>query len=308
MFFKMTEPRTESEWVRETAHEYGHVAIPPFGGFGPPLEPYANGLVGETLGMLWAATTAESFGVHPPTTSITPVAASPAATLSTEFAGHVAREAIPALRFWNQQGPYSPLRRDGTRQGLRYLQGLAVHLERVYGAQALGDALRLLAERDKPAADRVVPSTSLNAASLLDSLPGALRDPFAATGVLPVWLPGALEVASDNAPAPFIKREPMRLYARQRAACWLFIPPTAVGLHIEWGDARATPAGQTPVLRVEGAWKTSTPAATLPGSSKALRIDVSTLSGWQHFTFVPTADIMLTGAYFERERRDTVKK
>lgn len=311
MFFKMTEPRTESEWLRETIHEYGHVALPPFSGFRPPLEPYANGLLGETLGMMWAAGAGDAFTVKTSAAGALPVSAgSSAATLNTELARHVSREAIPNLHLWNKQGPYSPLRRDGTRDGLRYLQGLVIHLERVYGAQVLGDALRPLGGRGKAAADNVAPPAHLDAASLLARLPNVLRDPFGATGVLPVWLPGALETTTpDDAPAHFIKREPLRLRARERVSGWLFVPSTTAGLRVEWKDARlARGTGAPALLQIEGAWKVSNPAPLLSDGGKALRVDVKALSGWQRFTFMATNDLILTAAAFERERAAAVPR
>ncbi|HVF10070.1 MAG TPA: hypothetical protein VNA16_04665, partial [Abditibacteriaceae bacterium] len=301
-FFKMSEPRPESEWVREAAHEYGHVALPPFDGFRPPLEPYANGLMGETLAMLWAAATPDSFVTQSASGSITMVSGAAPSALATGFAGHVAREAIPALRLWNAQGPYSPLRRDGTNEGLRYLQGLAVYVERVYGANIFGATLRPLAARSKFPGDRPAPSTSLNAESLLGSLPGALRDPFGATRVLPIWLPGAVATAAPGGTTPIIKREPLRLRGRERVSCWLFIPPTAAELNVEWRDARSSgTAGTLAALKIEGGRKTL-PAPALSNASKRERVDVSGFSGWQRFTLTPSVDLLLTGASFTRRR------
>ncbi|HEX2952187.1 MAG TPA: hypothetical protein VHV83_21850 [Armatimonadota bacterium] len=45
-------PRVGMEWVRELAHEYGHLVLPPVGGYKSP-EWSANGSLGENLFMRW---------------------------------------------------------------------------------------------------------------------------------------------------------------------------------------------------------------------------------------------------------------
>ena len=47
--FRADVPRSDFGWTRQLMHEYSHVVWPRFGGFAPPLEPYAAGLLGETL-------------------------------------------------------------------------------------------------------------------------------------------------------------------------------------------------------------------------------------------------------------------
>ena len=55
MVFRIHEARTDTEWMRELMHEYGHVAWPDFKTFVPPIEPNANGVLSETMEPIWFA-------------------------------------------------------------------------------------------------------------------------------------------------------------------------------------------------------------------------------------------------------------
>lgn len=317
MFFKMTQPREELEWWREIAHEYGHVALPALNGFKPPLEPYGNGSLGETLGMMWASSLADDIAFEGDPASANPASA-PATQRGAFGRGlyeHVAGNAVPALRYFEAQGPSSPLRRDGTLNGLQYLRGLGVYLDRVYGTRVLGAALAPLVEHGGP-----TPNTnkSIDAWTLLDSVTAAMRDPFERDRTtLPIWLPGALETPPAEASvADFVARAPGRFRAGTRATCWLYVPPTAATLHVEWAEgtlkdgaaapaAVPAPAGGLPTaapeaMRVEGGWKYSTGAAVTPGSTRAIVINVGPRPGWQRFAFIPAGDVVVRAAWFER--------
>ena len=50
--FAVQEPRAPAEWLREIAHEYSHLMLPPVGRFESP-EPWANGYLGERLFLKW---------------------------------------------------------------------------------------------------------------------------------------------------------------------------------------------------------------------------------------------------------------
>lgn len=333
LFFKMTQPRSEAEWLREIAHEYGHVALPPFGGFQAPLEPYGNGEIGETLGAMWALAASGEFDISAPTpvqlpatvtsladTSPNPstaidanqsaatvganrnasrtvsVAAKRELSMGEALQAHVAREAIPALRWWNAQGPNSPLRRDGTSSGLKYLQGLSVHVERVYGARVLGAACRPLVKRSATTFAIAAHIGSSNTDSLMDSLRSALRDPFAAgSKYFAVWLPGAVETLPPNLPSgQFVNRATLMLRPKERIAGWLYMPPSAKTLHIEW---KAAPANG---LRVEG-WQATTRPPLMAGASGALELNIGQRDGWQRWALVAAGEVTIMGAWFERD-------
>lgn len=299
-FFKMTEPRDEAEWLRELAHEYGHVTLPAIDGFRPPLEPYGNGVIGETLDMLWAASAPGEFATPIKTEGAPGAMSNATGDFVNDLNAHISRNAMAPLRFWKANGPGSDLRRNGTGDGLLYLQGLAVYIERVYGARILGAALRPLAGRFTDRTGAAVVPAALNTDSLLDSLTRVLRDPFErGQATLPIWLPGALETASSNlSPGEFATRAPSQLRAKQRTACWLHVPASARALRIEWKTGGIAP--QPLPLTVEGGWKTTFLAPTAPGATHGVRIDLASKSGWLRFAFTAPTDITWTRAWFEK--------
>lgn len=344
VFFKMSEPRSEAEWVRELAHEYGHVVLPPFNGFKPPLEPYGNGALGETLNMLWIAGSSDNFGnptgeiaaartgvkgalatnVSETTAQTVPVAAEitdlngPRLTTANadeifgrEILDHINANALPALNNWNLQGPGSNLRRDTGDDGLLYLKGLGTYIERVYGASLLSQmfgALPRVADPrstvDTPLPSSVflpIPSSTtpppMQSAAFLDNIAATLKNPFVdGQNKLPIWLPGALSTPTTKLTAQdLISRAPMGLKNGERAICWLYVPPTANALQIEW---EGTPAAKN--IEVEGGWKSATVKPQTPGATNAMRLDVGNRSGWQRFALTPSSDIKWSGAWFEK--------
>src|SRR5690606_5132720 len=89
--------------------------------------------IGETLGMMWAASQSDLW--EPPAEF---AGRSLETNTSTTLREHVARNVATSLKFWRSKGPSSALRRDGSAQGLQYLQGLATYIERVYGTDIIG--------------------------------------------------------------------------------------------------------------------------------------------------------------------------
>ena len=55
-FYDLDDARSSIEWIREIAHEYSHMALPPIGGYTAP-EYWANGYYGERLLVRWLART-----------------------------------------------------------------------------------------------------------------------------------------------------------------------------------------------------------------------------------------------------------
>ncbi len=265
MFWKAPLARPETEWLREVFHEYGHVALPPLGGFRPPLEPYGNGLMGETLGQMWAAQAPERFGIT----------ASQSAGLETQ----VANQALPALRFFLAAGPNSPLRASGSRDGLRYLQGLTTYLERVYGARMLGRALAPLANRAASVDDVATRRALMNSSNLLDAVDFNWNRWSGKT--LPIYLSGALATArtADN----LIGRENALLRAGSRTGALLYVP-------------RGTES-----LRIEGASQLRAVGLPFVVQGGALKVYFAGRSGWQSFSLVAKSDTRVGAARFERK-------
>lgn len=306
VLFAPATSRPETEWLREMMHEYGHVALPPIDDFQPPLEPYANGVLGEALGMLWAANAPQNwqgekeFGVQ-----------NDSENFAAEFQNQVEQQALPALQTWQTRGPISALRRDGSTLGLQYLQGLAVYIERTYGADVLGAAFLPLVEKNltviepKSSDPRLINTSATNAPpktanlttdSLVATFAIMLRDPFSKTGVapsgvLPVWLPGALDIPNRKA-EDLIARANLKLKAGERVGGWFFVPPSANVLHLEW-QAAAPDA-------------LSFDAASRPGVARAVNannaadLDLKNRNGWQRLSFAAKADVEIVASQFEK--------
>jgi hypothetical protein len=300
MFFRTGYARSDSEWLRELIHEYGHVSLPAFEGFKPPMEPYANGFVGETLGMVWAASDASQFMVP---FSTAPIVTNGEVTLQPEFAAelqnHIARHAIPALRMWNRQGPHSLMRNDANSNGSLYLQGLALYADRVYGARLLGAALKPLMDRTVVPADSQTRLASVYTASLLEALESALSDPFiAGQKTLPVWLPAAFESpAHALAPAELAQRAPLHLRAGARVSGWLYVPSTASSLRLEWREASGATKHAT--LQTEDGWTATALKPSTSTATGAVRLTPAHI-GWQQLTLMAPAELTVTGSWFER--------
>lgn len=307
MFFKIGQKRDEAEWLREMMHEYGHVVLPPLDNFKPPLEPYGNGVLGETLGMMWGAADPSAWGL--------PVSVNGAgeATLPAALREHARQNALASLNFWKNKGPVSPLRRDGTAQGLQYLQGLTTYIERVYGAPILGRAFAPLIEKSVSATDPLARLNALNTDSLMTSFPNALRDLLGSsvTGteiriasgspakrVLPVWLGGALESPSQTVDE-LISRAPLKLRSGQKASGWLYVPSAAGVLRVEWQSG----SHATDALQIEGISLLVPATPANRDASGAAIVDVRSRPGWQRFNFVARVDLTILSAQFENAPR-----
>ena len=264
MFWKAGYARSEGEWTRELFHEYGHVALPPFGGFRPPLESYANGLLGETLGMLWAAQNPAALDVDATTDS------------RDDFLLHVKMQAVPARAAFLEADPTAP-RLNGSEAGLKFLQGLTVVIERTYGAPLLGRLFAPLAQRSVGMQSVAARRGLLNTQSFLDGLDGATRAAFAAKKSLPIYLPAALNVTLDA--QALAERAPVAMKAGARASGWLYVPAGATSLRV---DAANLSALGLPFKR-EG---------------NATRVYLGK-AGWQKLTLVVGANTTVQNARFE---------
>ena len=298
ILFQMNQARDEAEWLRELTHEYGHVALPAFGGFKPPFEPFANGLIGETLGAIWAAS-APSAWEYPSEFGLSWDKAKFSAALSTQ----VATEAMPSLRDWKTRGPISPLRRDLNGPGLQYLQGMTVYIERVYGAEVLGAAFSPLISKPAKLSEDYVAPKAIATEALMLSFPAALNntraagDQNAGAGVLPIWLPGAIDGAVISA-EDFIARANLKVKAGQKISGWLYVPARLNTLHLEWKAAMVSPNS----LQSDASLKSSVSKVMVAGgniANNAADIDFKTRPGWQRFSLTARADLELVAAQFQ---------
>ena len=270
LFWKAGLERPEAEWLRELFHEYGHVTLPPIGGFRAPLEPYANGFIGETLGMMWAAQSPAQFVVQlkdkMPQSQFAPRAINAATTnaattnaattnaattnaatanasrradevaeLRADIAEHLQKHALPARALFVSNGPGAALAERGDAQALLYLAGLSVYLERVYGAPMLGRALQPLAQRASQTRNAAARRGLQRPGDLLSSIETAWNQPWRADKTVPVWLPGALNVPLDA--QTLVNRGAITLGKGARATLWMWVPPGTLELRIEGAGA-----------------------------------------------------------------------
>lgn len=285
LFFKMKQPRPEAEWLREAIHEYGHVVLPPFDRFAPPLEPYGNGMIGESLGMLWAGSTPNAWLLPD---GLVPPPATPE-DLPRELTTHVSQYALPSLKQFQASGPQSNLRTDRTVNGLRYLTGLAVYLERVYGAPLLGKALRPLVRKNSPSAPGNI--AALTADSLLNTAHSVLRDGVeSSTKPLPVWLGGVLDTKTSA--AAVMARAPVTLN-NITASGWIYVPAKANKLNIVWQGGAAAKLG--PV-----GWKLWASQREATVDTRVLTLSTVNRTGWQKLSLSASGPVKITAASFEQ--------
>ena len=242
LFFKAGFAREESEWLRETMHELGHVSLAPFNGFAPPLEPFGNGALGETLDALWASASPEDWAPSESLRALLGKTAPrgedeespPASTVEfdrTLFARaldeHAQSNALSAFVAWKKAGPFSALRRDNSDEGLRYLAGTALFIERVWGAPTLGAAMKTARAKNLKmlrADDLLNAFAEIKVAQSQSqaTTPNALGNP--------IWLGGALDEKIDV--AALRERHAVGAKSQMETGAWLWVPPGARGLRV----------------------------------------------------------------------------
>ena len=312
LFWKAGLARPEAEWLRELFHEYGHVSLPPIGGFRAPLEPYANGYIGETLGMMWAAQNPEQFEIRvqsqAPQSAFSPRAinasaglnsagannagatdgnassanADGAAELRAGFAEHLQTHALPARALFVASGPNWPGAETGDARALLYLDGLTVMLERVYGAPMLGRALRPLAQTARQTQGAAARRSLLRPGNVFSAVETNWDDPWRADRTLPIWLPGALNAQLDA--QTLVERNAIILPKGTRASAWLWVPPGTGELRIE---------GQ-------GAGNLSVLGAAFAAKGDTARIYFAD-NGWQKITLVAQDEATIGTSKFVRK-------
>jgi hypothetical protein len=142
--FAVQVPRGDEEWVREVAHELGHILLPSFARFDAP-EPMESGYLGERLLPKWLADRGERSVWEG----------------RVSLAGYVRDRVGPLRSRFLDLGPASSLRTDRGPAGMDYAIGLILALEAQHGpaflsrvfARTAGAGLEslLLAYRDEVA-------------------------------------------------------------------------------------------------------------------------------------------------------------
>ncbi len=280
LFWKSGLERPEAEWMAEITHEYGHVSLPPIGGFRPPLESYGNGVLGETLGMLWAAANEKEFGI--------PAQESTTASqfFTTSFKKHVDNYAFPSHQVFLKNGPQWFGINNGSPEALRYMVGLSVYLERVYGAKQLGRAFLPLAQSGVAAQNIAARRSLLNTASLLNTVPTIYNSGWNGK-VFPIWLPGAMSFnrSADFDSQTLINRGEVSMRNAQSSEVWLYVPKNADSLRIEG----------------VGAGKLRSVGLPFQGDGNVTRVFFGGNTGWQRFSLTAGGTLKISNARFERK-------
>ena len=130
--YNLGDNRSSIEWIREIAHEYGHLAIPPVGGDYTAPEAWANGYIGERLMVRWLDD---------------PSLAGQAAVeqdWGRTFSGYPNFKRIlidPALQTFEQHGLNRAWLARRDEAGMRYVIGLLLYVDQTRGGDALGTLL-----------------------------------------------------------------------------------------------------------------------------------------------------------------------
>jgi hypothetical protein len=118
--------RSPGEWLREIAHEYGHMALPGIGGFNETDDPWADGYLAELLFPKWlAAVGADECSGWP--------------MAEAERQAEPRRQELIAEALAARDG--SSRLGGADDRSRRYFLGLALHVEAVAGPLFLGEAL-----------------------------------------------------------------------------------------------------------------------------------------------------------------------
>ena len=253
--FRAAVPRSDFGWTRQLMHEYSHAVWPRFGGFAPPREPFAAGLLGETLMALQLAQpkiarafcdakTSNTAASHSDgdaathdvfsATETRKISADEAAPISTNAAdfltaahAHIEANALPSLRMWNERGPHLPANQTGA-ESLLWTQGLTVFIERAGGDETLSQVLRDAKRREYSQEKIAAP------ALLLSSYESVLRAQWKEKSRLDFQL----------SPDDFFDTETSSPKIGARFPCWIYVPSGATSLEVSWREAASEKAAQ----------------------------------------------------------------
>lgn len=123
--FAVDQDRTPAEWVREIAHEYSHIVLPPVGEYTKP-EKWASGYLGERLFLKWLLA---DNGVQDVWTQ--PI----------DGKALVQKEVIPLRDRYLNAGPLSDLIEDTGQEGMEYWIGQVLAIEGAHGPAVLRQLL-----------------------------------------------------------------------------------------------------------------------------------------------------------------------
>ena len=131
-FYDIGDGRSSIEWIREIAHEYGHLALPPVGGNYTDPEAWANGYIGERLMVRW---------LTDPQTAGPQLVESVWGRTFSGYASFDAKLIRPALSAFLSTGLSKSALAETDAGGMRYVIGLLLWVDQTKGSKAVGDLL-----------------------------------------------------------------------------------------------------------------------------------------------------------------------
>jgi hypothetical protein len=139
-------PRSDLEWARTLAHEYGHLILPGAGGYAEP-EPWSNGIVGERLFLGWLRDDLVAGRLSPASMAFAGIA---------DLEYYHERQVQPLLTVALEQWPDTDTLAGRSKAAMNAFTGLMLGIDQTLGAAALYGLLDHLvdgakAEQDGPA-------------------------------------------------------------------------------------------------------------------------------------------------------------
>jgi hypothetical protein len=227
--FAIDQARPAAEWVRELAHEYSHIFLPPVGEYTQP-EKWANGYLGERLFLKWLLHDNPAAGVW---------------SEPIDGAAYVANEVIPIRNAFLNAGPGAPVAAQRDDAGMKHFIGQVLAVEAAHGPQLLRPMLQKYLTRRPEALG-----------SYLGAAIGELK-PLQFTLDPGVFIPQGSQVE----PAGTGLAATARI---RKAAYWLFLPGGTWHITLQGAVPDATTAALegAPLRRQAGAtWETAMPGA-----------------------------------------------
>ena len=237
-FYKLAAERSPLEWMRQAAHETGHLLLPKMGRF-TVREPWASGDAGERLALQWLAQEAGLVAGEPwPSRAAQDKLKGLWSGAALPLAGdYLAPRCRTLLDAWALAGPAAPQLNQDTEAALSYLCGFLLWVQAAHDDSVLADTLKH--------------ATGTNPSHFLEAYQNAVtaRLTTRRPGYLPVW-GGALTVAASKLTTPpvegALRRSQVTLAAGDTANYRLYLPegawqvtimaPPAAGLKVKVDD------------------------------------------------------------------------
>lgn len=190
------------EMAREVAHEYGHATLPWIGGYKEPEE-WANGYLGERLGLTWLLQDIEAGRLKP---------ADAMGATAEDLKRYRSSQIDPLLRAAALEGPNAQLASRTDKNGMDHFLGLAMWAQACLQPAAFRSSLRLMHKKNGSEYAAVLVNAVAQRESTAVTVPPALAGQS-------VWLPlggGSLQGGSVT----------------KRAGGWALVKPSSPSLTI----------------------------------------------------------------------------